>query len=409
MNEGVAAMNRSFCRLLPRVIRFALMVILASGASAQTFNSGSNGSDGALNLTTPGTIVFDPKVLNLDLDGDRVFHFTTINIGPGVIVRLSGKVINGPVYWLAQGAVTISGTLNLNGDDGYPQNSVPADRAPSTPGAGGYSGGAGAFGASPAQPGFGPGGGFVVVGGGCNGFPVGGTFTGNAYLVPLVGGSGGAGNNIGAGGGAGGGAILIASSTSIAVNGVISASGGNFGACPSCLGASGSRGGIRLAAPSIVGTGQISAPGGAGSSGCNSLTNGGGIGKVRLEAFQNSFSGSITADIARATPFNTFVPAVAQNVRVVSVAGVAVPPSPTGSFTIPDVAVNSTTPVPFVIEGKNVPLGTVVKLYVYSEDGTDQMISATALQGTLETSSATATALLPTGFSRGFVRATWVQ
>jgi len=34
-------------------------------ASAQSFDSGSNGSDGALNLTVPGTVDFDPATLGL--------------------------------------------------------------------------------------------------------------------------------------------------------------------------------------------------------------------------------------------------------------------------------------------------------------------------------------------------------
>src|SRR5215469_15475999 len=78
------------------------------GQGQQTFNSGSNGSDGALNLTTPGTIYFDPKTFSPPLNpaGDNIFNFTTINISAGVTVKLSSKVLTGPIYWLAQGAVT---------------------------------------------------------------------------------------------------------------------------------------------------------------------------------------------------------------------------------------------------------------------------------------------------------------
>src|SRR5215510_14154314 len=80
-------------------------------ALAQSVSSGSTGADGPLNLTTPGTIAFDPKTFNppLDPDGDNVYHFTTINIGVGVTVKLSSKILNGPVHWLAQGPVTIGG------------------------------------------------------------------------------------------------------------------------------------------------------------------------------------------------------------------------------------------------------------------------------------------------------------
>lgn len=106
------------------------------------------------------------------------------------------------------------------------------------PGSGGFAGGAGGLLSLPlpSTPGAGPGGGSG--GGTCfsndAGVVVcgrGGAFSGNRYLIPLIGGSGGEGgqaNGFGAfdGGGAGGGAILLASSTSIAVNGTVTAAGG---------------------------------------------------------------------------------------------------------------------------------------------------------------------------------------
>src|SRR5713101_355998 len=90
-------------------------------AEAQSFNSGSNGSDGALNLTTPGTIIFDPKSFNPPLNpaGDNIFNFTTINIAAGVTVKLTSKVLTGPIYWLATGDVTIAGTIDLSGEKGH--------------------------------------------------------------------------------------------------------------------------------------------------------------------------------------------------------------------------------------------------------------------------------------------------
>ncbi|MDZ4800992.1 MAG: hypothetical protein SGI92_22775 [Bryobacteraceae bacterium] len=71
---------------------------------------------------------------------NHIYQFTTITIPAGTTVRLSGWAINGPVYWLAQGDVTIAGTLDLAGQPGHPcRGSIL--RAPSEPGAGGYSGG----------------------------------------------------------------------------------------------------------------------------------------------------------------------------------------------------------------------------------------------------------------------------
>ena len=77
-------------------ILIALPLALPAGLWAQLWTgAGSNGSDGALNLTlaTPGVLngvlIFDPVALNLDVDGDNVYHFTTINIANGLTVKLA--------------------------------------------------------------------------------------------------------------------------------------------------------------------------------------------------------------------------------------------------------------------------------------------------------------------------------
>jgi len=208
-------------------------------SQGQTFNSGSNGSDGALNLTTPGTIIFDPKSFSPPLNpaGDNVYNFTTINIGAGVTVKLTSKVLTGPIYWLAQGAVTITGVIDASGETGYAVTDNISDRVPAAGGAGGYSGGLGGNGSLSPTSGNGPGG---SAGTTTNSSSVGGAFTGSQYLIPLIGGSGGGGgvpggcHTFGPGGGAGGGAILIASSVSITLNNnsntTISVHGGNSGA-----------------------------------------------------------------------------------------------------------------------------------------------------------------------------------
>jgi hypothetical protein len=89
--------------------------------------------------------------------------------------------------------------------------------------------------------------------------------------------------------------------------------------------------------------------------------------------------------------------------------GVAVPPNPTGSFEIPDVTINQSTTVTVEIEAHNIPLGTVAKVYIFSENGADQIKDLTPLAGTLGTSPATASLTIPPGFSRGYVRATWAN
>ena len=74
---------------------------------------------------------------------------------------------------------------------------------------------------------------------------------------------------------------------------------------------------------------------------------------------------------------------------------------------MPDVAINKSTAVTVQIAASNIPPGTVVKLHVFSENGADQIIDSLPLAGTPATSTATASVVLPPGFSRGFVRATW--
>ena len=71
-----------------------------STVRAQTFDSTSDGSDGALDFSTvpPGTtIVFDPTSFTppLDTDGDNIFHFTTITIPSEVTIRLPANALTG--------------------------------------------------------------------------------------------------------------------------------------------------------------------------------------------------------------------------------------------------------------------------------------------------------------------------
>jgi hypothetical protein len=389
-------------QLVSLVAGFAVLAVSTHTVKAQPFNSGSNGSDGALNLTVPGTVVFDPQPQKLDLDGDNIYHFTTINIAAGVTVRLRANVVNGPLFWLAQGPINIAGTIDLSGDPGYGSISSIAGRTPSIAGAGGYGGGLGAWSASsPAQTGFGPGGGRILPGPGCPAccptMSEGGRLTPNLFLVPLTGGSGGAGGSVG--GGAGGGALLLASSVSVNVTGSIQANGGSASSGQAGGGAGGS---VRIVAPLITGNGTVSANAGPGG-GCSWPAADGGI---RLEAF----TFNTTLGGTRATPFNLFLPSsFPPSVRIISVASVPVPASPTGSFTMPDVTINSTAAVPFVIEARNIPVGTIVKVQVFSETGLDQAVDASPLSGTSQLSTATANITLPPGFSRGMVRATWTQ
>ena len=401
-----------------------IAVFVTHMGHTQNFSSGSTGADGPLDFSTlaPGTIVeFNPDSFNpaLDPDRDNVYHFTTINIPAGVTVKLSAKYLNGPVYWLASGAVQISGTLDLNGQDGQHSTALinGGARFPAIPGAGGFGGGFGAFGSAPPQVGNGPGGGLLALRGDHAGGSAGHATTsncgdilgpsyGNAFIVPLVGGSGGAGAHSGAGGGAGGGAILIASSVSITVNGVIEVKGGkpgNLGIPGQVTGGAGSGGSIRLIAPTLGGTGTLNALGALGFGGlCGSH------GRIRMEGFQHALSINLPSGGHRSFPNALSIPTTPPpSVRVLSIAGVALPSNPTGSFELPDVNIDASAATPVIIEGRFVPVGTIVRLHLVSEDGADQTVDSAPLAGTLALSSATASVVFPRGLTRGFARAVW--
>jgi hypothetical protein len=372
---------------------------MAAMLHAQSFPSGSTGADGNLIVNT-GVTTFTATPVG----GGSVYNFNTIQIAPGSTLKLSGAVFPGPLYFLAQGAVTIGGTIDLSGQSGSVPTTPAQRTGPTIPGSGGYGGGAAPFAGNFALPGLGPAGGGVDACG--SQYSGGGGFTGSQFLVPLVGGSGGAGGGSSGSGGAGGGALLIASSVSITVSGTITANGGNGVS----VSGGGAGGGVRLVAPTIAGTGTITAAGGSG--GTDFTCTHGASGTVRLESFQYTFTGSTGGNVYRATPVNTFIPAsTAQpSLIVTSIGGVAVPPNPTGSFIVPDAVVNSSSPLTVNIQASGIPLGTIPTVYFSTENFPDQKITANAgLGGALASSSTTATVTLNPGYSIGYVTATWVQ
>lgn len=400
---------------MPALIRVIVLILFAAAsAHAQALNSGSTGTDGALTLTTPGEVVFDPVAMGLDTDRDNVFHFTTITIGAGVIVRMPFNKLQGAaVIWLASGAVQIDGTVDLNGQRGADVASGLLPRL-SVPGPGGYPGGVGSGGAgfnSAGAGGFGPGAGPGSAGHAFPGF-FGAPSYGNALLVPLRGGSGGSGagnfSTPGGSGGAGGGALRIFSSTSIAVNGAITADGGTGGLGPDSDddGGGGSGGSIHLIAPTISGTGTLSVAGGRYGDRLDGLLDAS-VGRVRLDASSNLFSGVSNGLLTRGTPYNVPLPAGMPSVRVTSIAGIAIAASPTGEAATPDATINQAGPVTVAIEAKNVPPGTIVQVRIISEAIPDFVVDAAPLQGTLASSTAIANVTFPPGFSRGLIRATW--
>jgi hypothetical protein len=412
---------------------FGIVAIIATlGVSisiAEAFTNGSTGVDGPLDFTgfESGTIIdFDPKTFTppFDTDGDSVYHFTTINIPEGVTVKLrANKAGFAPIRWLATGAVIINGMVDLNGTNGHAANR--SLRGLSLPGPGGFHGGMGADAIMgvPATQGFGPGGGCVTDNG--KGWPAGhttihgGTDTncpnltkiyGTRFLLPLVGGSGGAGSRTthgysAAGGGAGGGAILIASPVSITVNGKISANGGS---AVDGSGASGGSGGaIRLVSKIVTGNGRLTTDGGStwwwDSSPSSS-------GRTRIETLGSTFTGLISGEITSVTmmPEPILLPSSGSPViRIASVDNLPVPSTPRGIFTPADITINKPLPVAIAIEGKNIPIDTKVTITVLNETEGPIVIESSPLAGTMDSSTATVDLKFPTGFSQIFTYAKW--
>ncbi|MBI1291094.1 hypothetical protein GC173_07600 [bacterium] len=412
-----------------------LIAMLAGVATAAPFTSGSTGVDGPLDFPvgdgSPRTVVFDPatNVPPVDVDGDGVYHFTTVTIPQNVTVRLrADKCGFKPLFWLASGAVNIAGTLDLSGEDPteFPAGTI---TYPTIPGPGGFPGGVASV--SPetlGSPGFGPGGGIFQGYEGSH--ATGGAFTffnptvyGTEFLVPLIGGSGGAGGPYPQGtfttvftGGAGGGAILIASDLSIVVSGTVNAQGGispgragepNGGDGQGGFSGDGAGGAIRLMAPSVVGSGSLI----AGHNDFRFFY--GGLGRVRIESNDpTEFTGTIVGVSRRVTLHPGAVLGLPSQVApprisAVRIAGQNVPVLPSGAFTPPDVAIGSDQPVLVELEARNIPLDATVTLYLFSEGQLLAPLVADPLVGTAASSTATLSATFPAGLSKGIVTATW--
>jgi hypothetical protein len=416
-------------RCLNTLMTIGVVVFGMANSGFAAFSSGSNGSDGALEITTPGKTIFDPKALGIDNDSDNVFHFTTINIAASCTLRLGADVMGPrPVYFLASGNVTISGVIDLNGEHGHAYN---AAHKASIAGAGGYSGGIGyQSGMIAATPGEGPGGGGIGTGSSysncsygagagykvegtvyaCSGYPccpIAGKMYGNKYLLPLLGGSGGGGGTIGmgSGGGAGGGALCIASSGTVVLNGRINAKGGNGGTTYSGYygGGGGSGGAVRIVANIASGTGIIDVYGGGG-------TGSGSTGYIRVEAYQNSLSTSnMLPSGIFATPGLPLFPAPGSlpGVKIVTINGVTVPANPNGSYTVPDVTINKGDTSTIIINARLIPTGTPVTLTLNSENEGILSFTTPPLSGTLDSSTATTRLIIPPGYSKLTLNASW--
>jgi hypothetical protein len=358
---------------------------------------------------------FNPAAMNLTKN-TNIFNFTTISIAAGSLLKFYEGVFHGPVFLLASGDVTINGAIDITGDGSPGNTASAAQQGVEFAGSGGYTGGLGGVHGDSnhaALPGNGPGGGAAGDVASASTFAVGGKFSGDQFLVPLIGGSGGGGTNdingfFGYQGAAGGGSILIASSTKITFNGSGYVSGGlvngaiyAFGGAGGSRGCGGSGGAVRLVANTITSANDagIQVQGGGGSACLTAPTSG----LARLEAGTISFSNNYgSGPLLTSVPFALNLPTTPLPViSVTSIGGIAINANP---FSFPDATINSSSPVPVVITATNVPITSTVTMYLLSDGGANQSIPVT-LTGTTQASTATVNVTFPSVGTRGFVKA----
>jgi hypothetical protein len=312
-------------------VSFLAIVFVSAGAWAQNFDSGSDGSDGAFEMSQDTT---------LDVPPDGIFNFTTVTITGGSL-RFRRNALNTPVFLLATGDVSIANANVF----------VEGVAGTANPPAGGAGGPGGFDGGDPGVQSIGPGAGHGPGGGaGGDASAVGtaptsagaaahatgpteastsdGASYGSALLVPIVGGSGGgggvgSGTSPGVGGSGGGGAIVCASNTRISINGANIFARGGSNSFPHT--GQGSGGAIRLVAPVVSGNGNLDVTGGSG--GVNT-SNGdrGGPGRIRIDTIDRTgirFSFQPVASFSVGS-FMAVFPPVVPKLALTQVAGQAI-------------------------------------------------------------------------------------
>jgi len=360
---------------------FAAVVLSASFAASsaygQTFSSGSTGADGSLNLATACT----QSVCYVQLPPSGILNYTTINVPSGRTLKFFRNLNNTPVILLAQGDVTIQGSVDVSATMTY------FGQNPSrVPGPGGFYGGASG------QPGFGPGAGSSTT--------KDAKWVGALSLVPIIGGSGGFGRaDYGVEGTGGGGAIVIASSTSVTVpaGSSINANGGSAG-YPTGFGSGGA---IRLVANTVTVAGNLYAYAQSNQ----------GHGVIRLEAPAGAlaFTGYAAPDAVLSTINPQIVASAISSLSILSIGGYQVPAYSGQRLDTVDLLLPMQLPDPIsvVVAASNIPLGTQVGIAF----GTTNAGSVTpgTLSGSLGSSTAT---VQVSGLNRGslaylFVSATF--
>ena len=357
----------------------ALLTALATGAASANINSQSDGSDGVLNVTSTdltidlsraatgpwtqpgtGTGVYDSTKWAV------VFKYSSVNIASGRTVRFTNHPSGAPVVWLVQGTATIAGSVALDGEHGHLTNRE------AMPGPGGFPGGRGTFPGSPATFGHGPGGAptgtnaastnsgaYATVPSGSAGVTY-----GNPSILPLIGGSGGAGSaNAGLSAGAGGGALLLVAGQRVLLNGGLYARGGSYSSGGSNASGEGSGGAVRVVTDTLAGSGVLHAVGWSG--------NFGGHGRIRLECNTLTFTTQTSPAYSLLLPLGSdpviWPPAPEPIVRITSVNGIPVTGDPSNNaqaLVSGNVTINNASLVPVTLAASNVPTNATITVRV---------------------------------------------
>ena len=117
-----------------KILQMMFAALLCASAHAQV-NTGSNGSDGALDFSS---INYTTNiVINMADHPNGIYQYTSVNIPTNVTVTFIPNANNSPVTWLVQNNVVINGTVDVSGQVG--QHSGPGGQG----GPGGWHGGNG--------------------------------------------------------------------------------------------------------------------------------------------------------------------------------------------------------------------------------------------------------------------------
>jgi len=365
---------------------FALATAILTSPAFGQLSVPSDGSDGALNITTNTVIDLSQAVTgtwsaNNTANAGKglydagkwavVFKYSSVSITNGATLTFANHSSRAPVVWLVQSNVTINGTVSVNGNNGTA--AYPGYESPTEPAPGGFRGDA--MSSVGSGDGLGP-------GGGANGAaPTYQTSYGNPQILPLIGGSGTAAD--GGSGGSGAGAILIVAGGTLSVNGAISAYPGASGR----WGALAAGGGIRVVANQISGNGIINAAP---------------QGRTRMEANSISSQLNITPNVALVSPGPTPViwpPASAPTISIVSVGGQPAPTDPLANvISSPDIGIQTNGPVTVLLQTQNFPITGSVALRVVPVYGPSSVLNASNVSGNTTLATWQLTAQIPVGY-----------